>query len=458
MGYYDDEENNRRYFHPGDLDKYADPEYLRQAEEYEREQRYGGENAGYDDDYGMEDSAGQAWEEEPMPRRPKGYNSTEKSHETGRADRVSRAGGSRRRGRRRRSAPADSYASGGRGAAAARRHHPGRWIRRIIAILLILILAFLVYFYLAVSKLETQDTTGKNFAISSQAANDLADYRNIAILGSDARKGESYDGSRTDAIIVMSINKKNNQVRMISVMRDSYLMMRGPSGDLMCDKLTHAHAYGGGINTISTLNRNLDLNITEYVIFNWKAVKDAVDTLGGVEIDVKKNEIQDLNHYGHETARNTGGHYRKIRHSGPQNLSGVQAVTYCRIRKTSGGDVARGKRYRQVVQAVVKKAVLHPILADKMLDTVLPQVRTNMTKGGILTAGLRSPLMKFGSSISWPKNYYGGILGGVWYAVPTTLNSGVSWLHEKAFDQAGYDPSSRVQDISSQIVVRTGLQ
>ena len=151
------------------------------------------------------------------------------------------------------------------------------------------------------SKLDREDTDGKNFAISEQADKELDGYRNIAILGSDARKGEGYDGSRTDAVIILSIRRIDGRVKMISVMRDSYLKMRDKEKNVVFDKLTHAHAYGGGINTVATLNKNLDLNIREYVVFNWKAVADTVNCLGGIRVNVKSNEIGDLNHWG--TAR-----------------------------------------------------------------------------------------------------------------------------------------------------------
>ena len=179
-------------------------------------------------------------------------------------------------------------------------------VRNVLLILVVLAVAIFAYVLSITSNLDRVDTTGKNFAINSQVDKELDGYRNIAILGSDARKGEGYDGSRTDAIIILSIRKRNGHIRMISVMRDSYLKMKGSSGDMVLDKLTHAHAFGGGVNTISALNRSLDLNIREYVVFNWKTVADTIDSLGGITVDVKSNEIGDLNHWGPETGENVG--------------------------------------------------------------------------------------------------------------------------------------------------------
>ncbi len=112
------------------------------------------------------------------------------------------------------------------------------------------------FFYLT-RNFDKVDTSNADFAIDDQVADDLSGYRNIAILGSDARADEGYDGSRTDAIIIMSIKKSSGDIRLISVMRDSYLKMEYFDGNMVLDKVTHAHHYAGGMNTIASLNRSL---------------------------------------------------------------------------------------------------------------------------------------------------------------------------------------------------------
>lgn len=337
------------------------------------------------------------------------------------------------------------------------RLNKGKLIRNIIILLLILFAAFVAYFYYITMHFNKIDTSKSDFAIDSQVASDLKGYRNIAILGVDARANESIDGSRTDAIIVMSIKKSNGDIKLISVMRDSYLKM-DENGTLTLDKITHAHAYGGGVDTCAALNRSLDLNISEFIIFNWKAVSDTVNALGGITVDVKKDEISDLNKYGKETAENVGGKYTKITHTGVQEIDGVQAATYCRIRKTSGGDSGRASRYKKVMSAVMKKAMTSPLKMSALAKNVLPEIRTNMSQTQMLTAVLRAPGYDIKGNVSFPKKYYGGLIGGVWYAVPTTLKSNVKWLHEKAFAQTNYTPSSTCLKISNQIISETGVQ
>ena len=300
-------------------------------------------------------------------------------------------------------------------------------------------------------------TSDDEFAISAAAAKGLKGYRNIAILGSDARMDESLDGSRTDAIIILSINKKNGDIRMISVMRDSYLKLEAPSGNLILDKITHAHAYGGAVDTCAALNRSLDLNISEFVVFDWKSVADAVDTLGGITINVKKNEISDMNKYGPETAENVGTKYHKIKASGEQELDGTQAVTYCRIRKSSGGDTSRAGRYKKVLAAVMKKMAVSPHKMPALATKVLPQIRTNMSTTNVLSFAVRAPGYDIKKNIGWPFNYWGGLIDGVWYAVPQTLQSNVEKLHNDAFEQENYQISDTCAEINDEIINYTGI-
>lgn len=331
-------------------------------------------------------------------------------------------------------------------------------IRNIIILLLILFAIVSAIFFSLTRTFDKVDTKDADFAISEKAAKELRGYRNIAILGVDARADEGYDGSRTDAIIIMSINKHNGDVKLISVMRDSYLKMEYFDGEMILDKLTHAHHYSGGVNTCAAMNRSMDLNIDEFVIFNWKAVADIVDSLGGITINVKEDEIEDMNRYGNESASNVDGQYEKITKAGKQSLNGAAAVTYCRIRKSSGGDSSRGGRYKKVVKAVMKKAATHPGKLVKMSTDIFPNIRTNMSQTELYTMVMGFPLYDFQPSISWPKDYYSGLLSDdIAYVVPQTLESNVKRLHKKAFGQGKYKVSKTCKQISEEIIYDTGI-
>lgn len=399
-----------------------DPEYAKAAEEYERQARRQKEQSG---------------------RRSRRSGETAYGLRSG----VGQPGTARTR------------SEGGR--SKSKKKH--RWnkkifLRNVLGLILLIAILGTGAFFALTRNFDHVDTDKDMFAIDPQVADDLSGYRNIAILGSDARADEGYDGSRTDAIIIMSIKKSNGDIRLISVMRDSYLKMEYMDGSMVLDKITHAHHYGGGVDTCAALNRSLDLNIDEFVIFNWKAVADAVDCLGGIEVNVKKNEIGDMNTWGPETARNTGGTYNEITSAGRQTLDGVQATTYCRIRKNSGGDEGRSSRYKKIMTAVMKKALTHPWKLPELSSTVFPNVRTNMTQLDMFTAAVRAPGYDIQKSISWPENYYSGLLGGISYVVPLTLESEVKELHRKAFEQEDYTVSDTCSQISQEIIWDTGLQ
>lgn len=336
-------------------------------------------------------------------------------------------------------------------------------IIRVILIILALCIALVAGISALVWSLtdtfERQETNPEDFAISEKAAEELKGYRNIAILGTDGRADESYDVSRTDAIIILSFKKSNGQLHMISVMRDSYMKFDFYDEGLILDKVTHANVFGGATNTCAALNRSLDLNIDEYILFNWKAVSDAIDSLGGIEINVEEEEISDLNRWGPETAENVGGTYEEITEAGRQTLDGVQATTYCRIRKTSGGDSSRTGRYKKVVVATMKKAMTQPWKLKDMSENVFPNIRTNMTQADILTLLPIAARMDMQSGISWPEEYYAGLLAdGISYVVPITLETEVQALHEEAFEQENYQLSEQAAAINEEIIYSTGIQ
>ena len=332
-------------------------------------------------------------------------------------------------------------------------------LRNVAIVCLVFIVGVCGVVWSLTGTFDRQDTSKADFGISEKAAKELKGYRNIAIFGTDGRADESYDVSRTDAIIVLSFEKLTGDLKMISIMRDSYFKFEYFDGTMILDKVTHANVYGGAVNTCAAINRSLDLNIDEYVMFNWKAVSDAVDTLGGIEINVKESELRDLNKWGPETAENVGGTFKEVTEPGKQTLDGVQATTYCRIRKTSGGDSGRTSRYKKVVVATIKKAITQPGKLKDLSENVFPNIRTNLTQKDILTLMPLVLRMDMESGISWPKEYYAGLLSdGVAYVVPITLESEVKRLHKKAFEQKNYQLSEEAAAINEEIIWSTGIQ
>ena len=299
------------------------------------------------------------------------------------------------------------------------------------------------------------DLKENKLCINKQVDKDLKNYRNILIMGIDKRKGEDIEICRSDAMIVLSINKKNGKCKMLSVVRDSFLQL-DEKGELVIDKLTHAHAYGGPINTIRAINRNLDLNIKEFIRIDWQTVADTVDSLGGLTLEVKKGEIREMNKYIKDTNKSLDGSKKRIKKAGKQKLNGVQVVTYCRIRKNDG-DEHRAERYRAAIVAAMKKARKMGLKQiDKTADKVLPQITTNISSESLLKLIMEHYDIEVEESVGWPYTWDGAQLNGIWYDVPITLVSNDKDLHKDIFEQKDYKPSDKVREINDLIIGETG--
>ena len=330
-----------------------------------------------------------------------------------------------------------------------------KFLRRFLFFLIILITiaAGIAFAYL-------QDKLGKiNYVEVNKDELGISDnvtkgYRNIALFAVDTRNIKSNDGSRSDGIIVLSINEKTKDVKMLSVYRDTYVQIEGHG----LTKITHAYAYGGPTLAIKTLNQNLDLNISEYITVNFDAVATAIDEMGGIEVEIKKDEVGQMNEYIRETAQVTGKKSKSIPSAGTYNLDGVQAVTYGRIRKTDGGDYKRTERMRTVIMKTFEKAKKIDLgKLNNILDKVLPKFQTNMTSGDIIGLATQVGSYKISENLGWPYDTKGKTLDA-WYGIPVTLESNVTRLHKELFGQEDYTPSETVKNISTKIINKTGYK
>ena len=300
---------------------------------------------------------------------------------------------------------------------------------------------------------ENIDTTA--VGISEETKQELKGYRNIALLGIDSRADDYGLGNRSDCMMIASINQETNEIKLISVYRDTYVYVM-ENGTKRLDKITHAYSYGGAQNTLKSLNEAMDLNITEFVTVNFDAVIAAVDSLGGVYIDIDKSEIKYVNDYIDATSESSGVKSSHITHSGRQKLDGVQAVSYTRVRYTTGGDYKRTERMRTVVEAMLSKAkTLNVGQLNSFADTILPKIRTNISTSEIWGLIPKLASFKVTESIGWPYDTKGITLDR-WYGVPVTLQSNVERLHKEAFEQEDYEASDTVKEMSAAIVKKTG--
>lgn len=302
-------------------------------------------------------------------------------------------------------------------------------------------------------KLNYVNIDEKEIEVNSGIEEKLNGYRTIAIFGVDSRDNELVKGTRSDCIILATIDEKTKEVKLTSVYRDTYLEITGKS----LDKITHAYAYGGAALSMSTLNTNLDLNIKEFVTVNFESVVDIVNAVGGVNIDITSSELKYINGYIDEINKVTKNNASHITKTGKQTLNGVQALAYGRIRYTAGGDYKRTERMRDIMMGVVDKAKKMSVTKlNSLADTLLPKVYTNMSATEIIGLIPQLASYKITDSTGWPYNTKGATINGVWYGPPVTLESNVKELHQKLYGQTDYEPSEKVKEISNKIVNKTG--
>lgn len=332
-----------------------------------------------------------------------------------------------------------------------------------IAILAVVLVA--LYFYQKLNLLDTSYQVDESqIQVNDVEEDTLATfegYTTIAVFGLDNRTQGAYSSGNSDVIIILNINNDTKEMSMVSVYRDTYLNVAAVDEDDKFRKCNSAYAYGGVEQAITMLNRNLDLDIDNYLCVDFGAVAEAINILGGVEIDIEsEEELYWLNAYMDDTNRNLGTDEDYVSGTGTQTLTGVQAVAYSRIRYTSGNDYKRAERQRRVISQMFEKAKSANLSQiNELIDTVFPDIQTDLSKKDILT--MATAFLNYDLSSSGGFPYYkttmtiSSTTGDV--VVPLDLESNVIALHEQLFGTENYTPSSTVQEYSDYIIDMTGL-
>jgi len=325
----------------------------------------------------------------------------------------------------------------------------------ILLVILILIIIALAGGYIFIhqkfAKTQTVEINKEDLNISEQVEEHLAEYRNIAIFGID-NYGSYETGDRSDCIILASLNEETGEIKLISVYRDTYVQIEGHG----FDKINHAYQFGSAQLALKTLNTNLDLNIKEFVTVNFEAVAEAINKLGGVEIEVDKDELKYINGYIKNVSKITNTQSKSITKTGKQKLDGVQAVAYSRIRYTEGWDYKRTERMREVISAMLDKLKTKSLVEiNSFIDYLLPMVYTNINTNDIVSLLPNIMNYNISTSIGWPYKT-DGIIFDNYYGIPITLESNVVQLHKEAFGEPNYVVSETVKTISEQIIKKSG--
>lgn len=334
----------------------------------------------------------------------------------------------------------------------------------IVEIIILIIVAGALYVYSKLNLLNKkeldQSKVGKN-QVSEETEQTFEGNTTIALFGLDNREQGVYDTGNSDVIMIMNINNDTKEVSLVSVYRDTYLNIAGEGEEEKFRKANAAYAAGGAEQAVTMLNRNLDLDIDNYVVFDFKSVAEAIDILGGVEIDIESQaEMDYLNDYISYTSEYVGGSDETVDHLGKQTLNGVQAVSYARIRHTTGGDFKRAERQRRVLNELIKKAKSASLTElNELVNTIFPEVSTDLTQKDIIS--MMPVMLKYDMANSGgfpydkttdtPSKKIGSIV------IPCDLESNVIQLHKQLFGTEDYQPSEKVQSYNDTIIDLTGM-
>ena len=290
----------------------------------------------------------------------------------------------------------------------------------IISILLVTIGGIYSYGNHLFNKIEKIEIDKSDVGIKDEVEEKLSAYSdsviNIALFGIDAEEGGV---GRSDSIIIATIDTTHKKLKLISIMRDSYVTIEG-HGD---DKINHAYAFGGPQLAIKTLNENFDLNIDDFVAVNFTTLPKIIDMLGGVTIDITSEEVS---------------HIPGIDTAGTYTLTGEQALAYSRIRYASGGDYVRTDRQRTVLSKVFEKVLsINFTQYPSLLSEILPMVQTNLDYSEILNLG--NEVLKMGVTTleqeRFPRDGYceGKMIDKIYYLTFDKENT-VQQLHDYIFE------------------------
>ncbi len=328
-----------------------------------------------------------------------------------------------------------------------------RMVLFIIEIFVLLIMLVVLYGVLKTEKIGKITINEEDIVINEEVeANvEMKGYRNIALFGVDARNGALGKGTRTDTIMIASIDEDTKKVKLVSIYRDTYLNL----GNDTYNKANSAYAKGGPEQAINMLNMNLDMNITDYATVGFAGLVDTVDELGGVMIDVDSAEIDHLNNYQIGLSEDLDRSYTPLKSTGLQLLDGMQATAYCRIRYTKGDDFKRAERQREVLLAVAEEAKTASVTTlNSIANKVFPSVSTSLSLEEILSLLGSIAEYEIGENTGFPleTNRTTGNIGSKGSCViPYSLAENVALLHKFLFESQAYNVSTSVEKFSAKI-------
>ncbi|OPJ65038.1 LCP family protein [Clostridium oryzae] len=305
-----------------------------------------------------------------------------------------------------------------------------------LIIILLIPMFYTLYLYNQLNKITVKPICKSDKALGIEPSTQNNPIQNsiinIALLGTDRRKKSEL--GRSDTIIIATLDFKHKDLKLSSIMRDSYVKIDNHG----FNKLTHAYVYGGPELTLNTINANFNLDIRDYISVDFFNLKELIDIVGGVNIDIKESEICSLNKNMAELARIEKVSYNRIENSGIQRLDGNQALAYARIRNVGNGDYERTLRQRKILtELFTEMTCRNPSEYAYIVSQIFPMIETSMTKRDIIKYGsqvLRSNIKCF-KQTRFPvnNNFIEKRIHGVEYIVPD-MDKTIIQLHQFIFE------------------------
>lgn len=260
------------------------------------------------------------------------------------------------------------------------------WQKILLSLfVLLLVSAGGAYFYIhnLLDKTEKVEINEENLGITPENKEFAVKNKgvtNIALFGVDAQNGNT---GRSDAIMILTIDKDHDKIKLSSIMRDSYTDINGRGKD----KITHAYAFGGPELALNTINKNFNLSIDKFITVNFTTLPKIVDKIGGIEMNLTEGDLKYINDYINNVNKINNTNSSNITQPGVKTLNGTQALAYARIRY-DGGDQRRTERHRNVITAIFNKIKEMPVSSyPGTLNELLPLVSTNISSSQFMTLG-----------------------------------------------------------------------
>lgn len=276
----------------------------------------------------------------------------------------------------------------------------------------------------AEEKVKASQTTQQNQTVEEKQKN-KHQGKDIIFFGID--KSEA-----SDSVMMFNIDDDNNVVKMASIYRDCLMHIE----DHGYKKIKYAYQYGGGKLGVSTINENLDMEIKDYVAFNFQDFKELIDLVGGIEVTVTPEEAKKL----------------KLEKDGYLTLDGETALMYSRIRKGVGGDYARTQRQRNVFFALFDKAKKMGT-EDRLefAEQMMKKVESNMPNQNVTEIMLKLSDYGIIEIGAFPEVFYGGMVDKLWVEVPRSLEKMSKEMHKQFYKDFNYEPSKTVKKYSKKL-------